>query len=83
MQSSKHSAVQVHALMNARLWKKALWIMSSIFLCWGYGPALGNAADNPQTYTDGHGYFSFTPPPGWVEKDFPGESRDEVRLHFS
>jgi hypothetical protein len=66
--------------MNAGLWKKSLWLMPILCLCWGYAPGWGVAADSPQTYTDKHGYFSFTPPPGWVEKDYPGEKVGRVRF---
>ena len=66
--------------MKAKLWRNAWWLMFVIFLSWGYSPGLGDAADNPKTFTDQQGYFSFTPPPGWTEKDYPGEKVGRVRF---
>jgi len=66
--------------MNTRLWKKSWWFVPIICLCWGYAPGWGEAAAGPQTYADKNGYFSFTPPPGWVEKDYPGEKMGRVRF---
>ena len=54
--------------------------MAVIFLSWGYFPDLAAAADTSKTYTDPHGYFSFTPPPGGVERDFPGSTVGRIRF---
>lgn len=66
--------------MKARLWKKTLWLMSVIFLCWGFLSGPGDSVSSPQTFTDKAGFFSFTPPPGWTEKDYPGEKVGRVRF---
>jgi hypothetical protein len=66
--------------MKASSWKKALWLVAVIFLLGGSAPGGGEAGDNPKIFTDTHGYFSFTPPPGWVEKDYPGETVGRVRF---
>ncbi|MHB8066648.1 MAG: hypothetical protein ACYDIC_01975 [Desulfobaccales bacterium] len=66
--------------MNTRVWKKTLGLMSVILLSWGYLPGLAQAADSPKPFTDPRGYFSFTPPPGWAEKDFPGEKVGRIRF---
>ena len=65
--------------MNTKLWKKARWLMLALFLSWGFFPGPVNAAA-PNTFTDKLGFFSFTPPPGWVEKDYPGEKVGRVRF---
>jgi hypothetical protein len=66
--------------MKTRLWKKALWLMFTLLLCWGFFPGLGDSAATPKTFTDKLGFFSFTPPEGWVEKDYPGEKVGRVRF---
>jgi len=66
--------------MDSKLLKKVLWLMLSIYLLWGVAPVPGEAADNLQKYNDKSGYFSLTPPPGWVEKDYPDKNVGRVRF---
>jgi hypothetical protein len=66
--------------MKTKLWKKALWLMFALCLSWGFFPGIGDSAATPKTFTDKLGFFSFTPPEGWVEKDYPGEKVGRVRF---
>jgi hypothetical protein len=65
--------------MKTKLWKKAWVLMLALFLSWGFFPGPVDAAA-PKTFTDKVGYFSFTPPPGWVEKDYPDAAMGRVRF---
>ncbi len=47
-------------------------------LAWGVFLIPGNSGAATQTYTDKFGYFSFTPPPGWTQKDYPSDDRGRV-----
>ena len=67
-------------MMKVKLWRNAWWLLFALFLSWGYSPGLGDAADNPKTFTDQQGYFSFTPPPGWTERDYPGQTVGHIRF---
>ena len=66
--------------MKAKLWSKGWRLLFLLVLSWGFSlsPQASQAA--PKTYVDPHGFFSFTPPPGWTEKDYPGASVGRVRF---
>ncbi|MDD2903216.1 MAG: hypothetical protein PHU44_12355 [Syntrophales bacterium] len=66
--------------MQIKTWKKAVLLMFAILLSWGFFPAPGDSADATKIYTDKFGYFSITPPQGWVRKDYPKETRARVRF---
>jgi hypothetical protein len=66
--------------MNTKLLKKALTFILAVFLSWGFLPGPGGSAAAPKTYTDKLGFFSFTPPEGWTEKDYPGTTVGRVRF---
>jgi len=66
--------------MNAKVWKKAVIIIFAVFLSWGFLPGPGGSAAAPETFTDKLGFFSFTPPEGWTEMDYPGEKVGRVRF---
>lgn len=66
--------------MDAKLWKKARWLVFALTLSWGILFSLGAFAADPPTYTDRFGYFSFTPPAGWTQKDYPEDNRGRVRF---
>jgi hypothetical protein len=66
--------------MDTKLLKKALTFIFAVFLSWGFLPGPGGSAAAPKTFTDKLGYFSFTPPEGWTEMDYPGEKVGRVRF---
>lgn len=66
--------------MDSRILKKALWLVGAIVLSWGFFLSPVDSADNPTKYADKFGYFSLTPPKGWAQRDYPGETRGRVRF---
>ena len=66
--------------MDVKLLKKAVTFIFTVFLSWGFLPGPGGSAADPKTFTDKLGFFSFTPPEGWTEKDYPGETVGRVRF---
>lgn len=64
--------------METRIWRKSWWVAGALFLIWGFFLIPGNSGAASKTYADKFGYFSFTPPLGWKQKDYPKDDRARV-----
>ena len=64
--------------METGIWQKSRWVVYVLLLTWGLLLSPGYSGAASKTYADKFGYFSFTPPPGWTQKDYPKDDRARV-----